>query len=519
MKKVFISYATEDRAVAQRVYDALTSIKINCWMAPQSISAGADYTTEIPRGIKQCQAFVLILSKHSQESLWVKKEVNVAINSKKLIYVIKIDDSELNESFEFSLTDIQLSSYNDNLELLAKHLDDMVEPLSDDEGEQDYGYAQTSMSEEKYFDIINNASNREDNKNNHISIVDKRRKAVSTIIMTVCLVLMIASAVLLAVTLIGDFAGDNNSASASDAVQLPGQTSFMLNTISFTGTYTGNLNDNGRADGLGQFSGKSEKNTDATYVGDFKEGLVTGKGTAKLNYADGRIMEITGEFKNGLPEGKCSVRTIKADGEEHYFEGYYSKGYANGEGVRTVTKVNGDVHTYEGTFKNGNPDGMLRETVVCANGDIKEYYGEFSKNNWNGKISVSAQYARGAKSTFEGTCVNGDYEGEAVYIYESEEGDIVEYTGDYSKNKKNGKGVIKTTQTDGTKTIYTGDFVDNQKQGNGEFIKFYPDGTRIEVKGAFANDMSADNTPYTKYDADGNVIETGVMIDDMPVKQ
>lgn len=490
MKKVFISYASADRAIAQRTYDALTSIGINCWMAPQSIPAGADYTSEIPKGIDQCQAFVLILSENAQKSKWVKKEVNFAINEKKLIYVIKIDDSELDLSFKFSFTDIQINNYTDNVEMLAKKLDGMVESISDENG-QDYGHAQTSMSEEQYLNIINSET---DNINENKSTDKKtvRRRKTDKIFSLVCIVIMFVCVVVMIANLIDSFSWDDNLSSASETVQNSGQTSFMLNSISFTGTYTGDTNKYGRADGLGQFIGKSEENTEASYIGDFKEGLITGNGTAKINYTDGRILEITGEFKNGLPDGKCSVRSVKSDGEEYCFEGYYSKSYANGEGVRTVTKVNGDVHTYEGMFKNGNPEGMVRETVVCANGDKKVFYGEFYNNSWNGKITVSVEFADGGKETFEGTCVNGKYEGEAVWIYERTDGTVKTYNGEFSDNKRNGQGTEKNT---------------------------YADGTYIEINGEFSDDKAVDNTPYTKYDADGNVIETGVMIDDMPVKQ
>ena len=63
------------------------------------IPVGSNYAREIPRAIRECDLFLLILSKESQESVWVEKEVDRAICFKNNIVPIKIDDTPMNDSF------------------------------------------------------------------------------------------------------------------------------------------------------------------------------------------------------------------------------------------------------------------------------------------------------------------------------------------------------------------------------------------------------------------------------------
>ena len=92
---VFISYTTEDYSEACWVKDRLEQAGIPCWMAPSSIPGGSDYTSEIPRAIRECSAFVVIVSAKSQESKWVPREIDQAINAGKLILPFCIDQAVL----------------------------------------------------------------------------------------------------------------------------------------------------------------------------------------------------------------------------------------------------------------------------------------------------------------------------------------------------------------------------------------------------------------------------------------
>ena len=90
------------------------------------ISGGASYATEIPHAIKNCKILVLILSKNAQESKWVPRELDQAINSDKLIMPFALDDCPLKSDFEFYLSNVQrYSAYLDKEATMAKMLEDI----------------------------------------------------------------------------------------------------------------------------------------------------------------------------------------------------------------------------------------------------------------------------------------------------------------------------------------------------------------------------------------------------------
>lgn len=104
---VFISYRSTEETFAYETKNILKKNGIESWMAPESIPAGSDYGSEIPPAIKGCFAFVLLLSKQAQESKWIPKEMDGAINNGKIIIPFQIDDSNLIDSFDFRLSDSQ----------------------------------------------------------------------------------------------------------------------------------------------------------------------------------------------------------------------------------------------------------------------------------------------------------------------------------------------------------------------------------------------------------------------------
>lgn len=106
-KDVFISYKAEEYDEAKWVKTELEKNGISCWMAPMSIIGGASYATEIPKAIKACKAFVLILSEKAQNSKWVPRELDQAINAGKIILPFVLEDCRLKDDFNFYLTNVQ----------------------------------------------------------------------------------------------------------------------------------------------------------------------------------------------------------------------------------------------------------------------------------------------------------------------------------------------------------------------------------------------------------------------------
>lgn len=107
MHDVFISYKSEDSAVACRVRDKLEANGIRCWIAERDISAGSNYAADIPAAIDSCKVLVLIFTQHAQNSPWIMKELDSAIAGQKLILPVKIGHFEISKTMSFLLTGVQ----------------------------------------------------------------------------------------------------------------------------------------------------------------------------------------------------------------------------------------------------------------------------------------------------------------------------------------------------------------------------------------------------------------------------
>ena len=88
----FISHAADDAATAVALCRHLESRGIRCWIAPRDVTPGRDYAAEILSGIESCSAFVLLLSGHSNESLFVHREVERATSKGKAIFPVRIEN-------------------------------------------------------------------------------------------------------------------------------------------------------------------------------------------------------------------------------------------------------------------------------------------------------------------------------------------------------------------------------------------------------------------------------------------
>lgn len=104
---IFISYSSKEYEEAFSLKTVLESNVFKCWMAPNSIPPGSDYGSEVVRAIQNCDVFVLLLSRASQASVWVPKEVDKALSFAKPVIPLHIDQSSLSDAFDFRLSNVQ----------------------------------------------------------------------------------------------------------------------------------------------------------------------------------------------------------------------------------------------------------------------------------------------------------------------------------------------------------------------------------------------------------------------------
>lgn len=116
MHDVFISYKSEDEALAMRVRAVLEANGVPCWIAARDIQPGANYAVDIPAAIESASVFVLVLTEQAQESPWILKELDSAIASRKLILPLLFGKFKLNRAITFLLTGVQYYDTGDNLD-------------------------------------------------------------------------------------------------------------------------------------------------------------------------------------------------------------------------------------------------------------------------------------------------------------------------------------------------------------------------------------------------------------------
>jgi class 3 adenylate cyclase len=102
---VFISYNQKDlEFVEQQLVKPLNDAGICTWYSRANIKKGSSWVRSIPEGIKECQWMIVVISKNSAASEWVKREVELAFAEgsfgEKIIPVV-IDNTELNQVSEW----------------------------------------------------------------------------------------------------------------------------------------------------------------------------------------------------------------------------------------------------------------------------------------------------------------------------------------------------------------------------------------------------------------------------------
>src|ERR1700694_5853389 len=107
VNKVFISYASQDVAVAEKLCAALEAASLPCWIAPRDVKAGALYADAIVRAISGAKVFVLVLSESAIASSHVGKEIERASSKKRPIIALRIDAAPLTPALEYFLSESQ----------------------------------------------------------------------------------------------------------------------------------------------------------------------------------------------------------------------------------------------------------------------------------------------------------------------------------------------------------------------------------------------------------------------------
>jgi len=104
---VFISYASHDTHVANKVADALEGQGLKCWIAPRDVAPGAHYASEIVHAIDSAKAIILILSQDAATSPHVLREIERATSKRHPVVTLRLDQAPLPAEFQYFLNTSQ----------------------------------------------------------------------------------------------------------------------------------------------------------------------------------------------------------------------------------------------------------------------------------------------------------------------------------------------------------------------------------------------------------------------------
>lgn len=126
-KDIFISYSRRDQEFVTRLAVDLNAQVAGVWFDQSAIQAGQKWHDEIMDGIRECKAFILVLSPDAAESKYVREEVNKALELGRTIFPILYRPGKWAGEFQALVSEIQTldlrsGSYTDNFQKLVDGL-------------------------------------------------------------------------------------------------------------------------------------------------------------------------------------------------------------------------------------------------------------------------------------------------------------------------------------------------------------------------------------------------------------
>ncbi|HUH79049.1 MAG TPA: toll/interleukin-1 receptor domain-containing protein [Methanoregula sp.] len=130
---VFISYAQQDKPVADAVCAKLESRNIRCWIAPRDIPPGKNFLEAIIEGIDEGKVVVVIFSSFANKSPHVMRELTNAVNKGRIIIPFRIEDVIPSKSMEYLIgvphwLDAVSPPLEEHIDLLAGTVQSIIYP-------------------------------------------------------------------------------------------------------------------------------------------------------------------------------------------------------------------------------------------------------------------------------------------------------------------------------------------------------------------------------------------------------
>ena len=107
MGQVFISYSRRDLEIVNHLVERMQRAGIHIWIDREEIKAGKLWRTQIVQSIDTCDAFILMLSSSAAASENVRKEIDLAQDSSRTIFIINLDQVKIPADMRYQLAGLQ----------------------------------------------------------------------------------------------------------------------------------------------------------------------------------------------------------------------------------------------------------------------------------------------------------------------------------------------------------------------------------------------------------------------------
>lgn len=424
---VFVSYSSKEYEQANIVRLTLKNNGISCWMAPESIPGGSSYTVEIPKAIKNCKVFVVVLSTLSQESKWVSKEIQQALNNNKVIIPFLIENCKITDSFNFMIGECQrINAFEETQKSLEELVNLLKTLLNKKIGEKPV--IERIIPERSRTTQAQKTSFVTDDGDYYEGIVVKGKPH-------------------------GKGKMEYANGDVYDGFWKEGQRNGKGKIIYSDGsTYEGTWK-NDTKDG----KGKMKYNDEDIYIGDWKNDKRDGNG--KYSWNNGKYYYI-GEWKDDKKtgKGKSRERAYEYYNGVYTYEGNYLNGMFDGVGklILTIKTNKGDsegtevneekAFSYEGNFKNNKFDGYGKIVTTAANkgvSDYQNYEGEWKDGKYNGKGKIIYGFRNYLEGEFKDGKILDGYAEEQGYTLTGGDGYITTYRKGQWVNRNLVTGFVK----------------------------------------------------------------------------
>jgi len=159
--KVFLSHSDKDKKIAAELKSKLSKHGLSVFLAHEDVDGGSDWVSKLYEEIHSSKTFIILLTKNYHPSEYTDQETGIAINCKKTILPICIDDTRpygfassrqaIVCSFPFEDSIIEKIANISKMELVSKS-SDLDQLISELENSGSYTESATIAAQLKKYD-------------------------------------------------------------------------------------------------------------------------------------------------------------------------------------------------------------------------------------------------------------------------------------------------------------------------------------------------------------------------------